>query len=56
MTRMPARRPRARSCTGWATRSTPADLITAAQGQGITIVTPVLLDHSAQARAAEGFD
>jgi hypothetical protein len=32
------------------------DLITAAQGQGITMVTPVLLDHSAQARAAEGFD
>ncbi|MGW4031643.1 hypothetical protein ACWEFL_20415 [Streptomyces sp. NPDC004838] len=33
-----------------------ADLITAAHGQGITMVTPVLLDHSPQARAAEGFD
>lgn len=33
-----------------------ADLITAARKQGITMVTPVLLDHSPQARAAEGFD
>jgi transposase len=33
-----------------------ADLITAAHGQGITMVTPVLLDHSPQARTAEGFD
>lgn len=33
-----------------------ADLITKALKQGIRMVTPVLLDHSAQARAAEGFD
>lgn len=33
-----------------------AGLITAAQRQGITMVTPVLLDRSAQARAADGFD
>jgi hypothetical protein len=33
-----------------------ADLITAASKQGISMVTPVLLDHSPQARAAEGFD
>jgi transposase len=33
-----------------------ADLITAATKQGITMVTPVLLDHSPQARAADGFD
>ncbi|WP_406723496.1 IS1182 family transposase [Streptomyces sp. GD-15H] len=33
-----------------------ADLITAARAQGITMVTPVLLNHSAQARAAAGFD
>jgi uncharacterized protein YuzE len=34
----------------------PADLITAASKQDITMITPVLLDHSPQARAAEGFD
>ena len=33
-----------------------ADLITDALKQGIRMVTPVLLDHSAQAKAAEGFD
>ncbi|MFF3159612.1 hypothetical protein [Streptomyces sp. NPDC057910] len=33
-----------------------ADLITAAAGQGITMVTPLLADHSPRARAAEGFD
>ncbi|MET7458587.1 transposase [Streptomyces sp. NPDC005574] len=33
-----------------------ADLITAALKQGIRMVTPVLLDHSAQAKATEGFD
>ncbi|GAA1927279.1 hypothetical protein GCM10009753_71090 [Streptantibioticus ferralitis] len=33
-----------------------ADLITAARKQQITMVTPVLLDHSPQARAAGGFD
>lgn len=33
-----------------------ADLITDALKQGIRMVTPVLLNHSAQARAAEGFD
>ncbi|MEY9988166.1 transposase [Streptomyces sp. V4I8] len=33
-----------------------ADLITAAAGQGITMVTPLLGDHSPQARTAEGFD
>ncbi|WP_267830222.1 IS1182 family transposase [Streptomyces sp. H27-G5] len=33
-----------------------ADLITKALKQGIHMVTPVLLDHSAQAKAAEGFD
>ncbi|MGR8008149.1 transposase [Streptomyces hypolithicus] len=33
-----------------------ADLITKALKQGIRMVTPVLLDRSAQAKAAEGFD
>ncbi|MFE9934473.1 IS1182 family transposase, partial [Streptomyces sp. NPDC005533] len=33
----------------------PADLITKALQDGIRMVTPVLLDHSAQAKAAEGF-
>ncbi|MFD0629760.1 transposase [Streptomyces sanglieri] len=33
-----------------------ADLITKATQDGIRMVTPVLLDHSAQAKAAEGFD
>ncbi|MEJ8632094.1 transposase [Streptomyces sp. MS2.AVA.5] len=33
-----------------------AELITDALKQGIRMVTPVLLDHSAQARAAEGFE
>lgn len=33
-----------------------ADLVAAAAGEGITMVTPMLADHSAQARAAEGFD
>ena len=33
-----------------------ADLITNAMQDGIRMVTPVLLDHSAQAKAAEGFD
>ncbi|WP_329295810.1 IS1182 family transposase [Streptomyces sp. NBC_01455] len=33
-----------------------ADLITKALKQGTRMVTPVLLDHSAQAKAAEGFD
>ncbi|TLQ47971.1 IS1182 family transposase [Streptomyces marianii] len=32
-----------------------ADLITKAMKDGIRMVTPVLLDHSAQAKAAEGF-
>lgn len=32
-----------------------ADLITKALKQGIRLVAPVLLDHSGQARAAEGF-
>ena len=33
-----------------------ADLITKALKQGIRMVTPVLQDHSDQAKAAEGFD
>ncbi|WP_327417509.1 transposase [Streptomyces sp. NBC_01233] len=33
-----------------------ADLITKAMQDGIRMVTPVLLDHSAQAKAAEGFE
>ncbi|GAB3171996.1 hypothetical protein GCM10027162_13810 [Streptomyces incanus] len=33
-----------------------ADLLTKALKQGTRMVTPVLLDHSAQAKAAEGFD
>ncbi|MEU3616421.1 hypothetical protein ABZ725_29535 [Streptomyces sp. NPDC006872] len=33
-----------------------ADLITTAPEQGIRMVAPVLQDHSAQAKAAEGFD
>jgi hypothetical protein len=33
-----------------------ADLITAASRQGIRMVTPVLKDHSTQAKAATGFD
>ncbi|WSP93579.1 IS1182 family transposase [Streptomyces sp. NBC_01233] len=33
-----------------------ADLITQAAGQGIIMVTPVLLDHSPQAKAAAGYD
>lgn len=33
-----------------------ADLITKAMKDGIRMVTPVLLDHSAQAKAADGFD
>ncbi|WP_285530532.1 transposase, partial [Streptomyces lavendulae] len=33
-----------------------ADLITKAMQDGIRMVTPVLLDHSAQARAGEGFE
>ncbi|MBL3671615.1 transposase [Streptomyces sp. M2CJ-2] len=33
-----------------------ADLITRAMQDGIRMVTPVLLDHSAQAKAADGFD
>jgi hypothetical protein len=33
-----------------------ADLITAAAGQGIRMVTPVLLNHSVQAKDAAGFD
>lgn len=33
-----------------------ADLVTDAARQGITMVTPLLADHSRQARAAEGFD
>jgi hypothetical protein len=33
-----------------------ADLITTAHHQGIRMVTPVLLDHSPQAKAAAGFD
>ncbi|MFH9355344.1 transposase [Kitasatospora sp. NPDC017646] len=33
-----------------------AELVTAAAGEGITMITPLLADHSAQARAAEGFD
>ncbi|WP_395292929.1 transposase [Kitasatospora hibisci] len=33
-----------------------ADLVTAAAGEGITMVTPLLADHSRQARATEGFD
>lgn len=33
-----------------------AELITTALKQGIRMVAPVLLDRSAQARAAEGFD
>ncbi|MFF9511284.1 IS1182 family transposase [Streptomyces sp. NPDC014724] len=33
-----------------------ADLITTALKQGTRMVTPVLLDHSAQAKAATGFD
>ncbi|MFH9355526.1 IS1182 family transposase [Kitasatospora sp. NPDC017646] len=33
-----------------------AELVTAAAGEGITMITPLLAGHSAQARAAEGFD
>ncbi|MCY0924111.1 MULTISPECIES: transposase [unclassified Streptomyces] len=33
-----------------------ADLITAAAGQGIAMITPLLADHSPQAKAAEGFE
>jgi transposase len=33
-----------------------ADLVTAAAAEGITMVTPLLADHSPQAKAAEGFD
>jgi transposase len=33
-----------------------AGLVAAAAREGITMVTPMLADHSAQARAAEGFD
>ncbi|MCX4869537.1 IS1182 family transposase [Streptomyces sp. NBC_00825] len=33
-----------------------ADLITKAMKDGIRMVTPVLLDHSTQAKAADGFD
>lgn len=33
-----------------------ADLVAAAAREDITMVTPMLADHSAQARAAEGFD
>ncbi|MEU5307075.1 IS1182 family transposase [Streptomyces noursei] len=33
-----------------------ADLVTAAAKRGITMVTPLLADHSPQAKAAEGFD
>jgi hypothetical protein len=33
-----------------------ADLVTEAAGRGITMVTPLLADHSPQAKAAEGFD
>lgn len=33
-----------------------ADLITKAMKEGVRMVTPVLLDHSAQAKAADGFD
>jgi hypothetical protein len=33
-----------------------ADLIHAAAEQGTTMVTPALLDHSPQVRAADGFD
>jgi transposase len=33
-----------------------ADLVTTAAADGITMVTPLLADHSPQAKAAEGFD
>ncbi|WP_224283940.1 IS1182 family transposase [Streptomyces sp. LS1784] len=33
-----------------------ADLVIAAAGEGIAMITPLLADHSRQARAAEGFD
>ncbi|MFJ9682923.1 IS1182 family transposase [Streptomyces sp. NPDC101194] len=33
-----------------------ADLVTAAAREGIAVITPLLADHSHQARAAEGFD
>lgn len=33
-----------------------ADLVTAAAGEGIAVITALLADHSRQARAAEGFD
>ncbi|MFI6449690.1 IS1182 family transposase [Kitasatospora sp. NPDC050543] len=33
-----------------------ADLVTAAAREGIAMITPLLADHSRQARAAEGFD
>ncbi|MCC9306126.1 IS1182 family transposase [Kitasatospora sp. RB6PN24] len=33
-----------------------ADLVTAAAHDGIAMITPLLADHSRQARAAEGFD
>lgn len=33
-----------------------ADLVTAAAHEGIAMITPLLADHSPQARAAEGFD
>ena len=33
-----------------------ADLVTAAAHEGIAMITPLLADHSRQARAAEGFD
>jgi transposase len=33
-----------------------ADLVTAAAQDGITMITPLLADHSHQARAGEGFD
>ncbi|WP_327370336.1 IS1182 family transposase [Streptomyces sp. NBC_01217] len=33
-----------------------ADLVTEAAGRGITMITPLLADHSPQAKAAEGFD
>lgn len=33
-----------------------ADLVTAAAAEGITMVTPLLADHSRQAKAADGFD
>ncbi|MBN0049300.1 IS1182 family transposase, partial [Streptomyces actuosus] len=33
-----------------------ADLVTAAAAEGITMVTPLLADHSRQAKATDGFD